>query len=302
MGDAQESRPTHVIGIGNQKGGVGKSTNTVHIATALAELGRRCLIFDLDSGRGATRHFGIESDGFLGSFEVLVGDENPESVVLATGEGDVELPPNVNLIPARRNLERLPQVLATREKWLVPHDILLGPIQKLRGKYDYIFLDTAPTFTPATLAAYKASDWFILSTMPEQFAIDGLNDALADLLSAQKRANPNLRLLGVILCANDARTRLAQTLSAYLDKTFAVPGQASVKFKTNISRSTVVGVSQREGKTIFQTHPDHKVTHEYRALAQEIEERIRAALAAPSEAHAPAESETVAARGEVANG
>ena len=79
MDNSALERKTWVIAIGNQKGGVGKTSNTVAIASALGEIGQLCLIWDLDMNQGATRHFGIPSESFLGTFEVLVGDENPET-------------------------------------------------------------------------------------------------------------------------------------------------------------------------------------------------------------------------------
>ncbi len=72
-------RATQVIAIGNQKGGVAKTTNAVHVATALGAKGLRCLIWDLDMNHGATLHFGIPSESFLGTFEVLIGEEQPRT-------------------------------------------------------------------------------------------------------------------------------------------------------------------------------------------------------------------------------
>src|SRR5436190_23553563 len=101
-GRMSEERRTKVIAVGNQKGGVGKTTNTVHIARALAEKGRQVLIIDLDMNHGATRHFGIEPEAFLGSFEMLIGAEPAENLILthADNEEGVSLPLNLDLIPA----------------------------------------------------------------------------------------------------------------------------------------------------------------------------------------------------------
>jgi chromosome partitioning protein len=267
-------RDTRVIAIGNQKGGVAKTTNAVHIATALGEIGRRCLIWDLDMNHGATLHFGIPSEGFLGTFEVLIGEEQPEDVIITNDDEDVELPENVHLIATRRNLEQIDQALVAKNKFLITQDVLIKPLDSLRGQYDYIFLDTAPNATTPTIAAYKAAEWFILSAMPDPFAIAGLNDALADIQDAQHHGNTKLRLLGMILSGVDKRTRLANTLSEYVEQIFSPDGRRSAKFRTTVSRSTVIPQTQRLGKTLFQTHPTHAVTEQYRALAREIEERL----------------------------
>jgi chromosome partitioning protein len=277
---------THVVAFGNQKGGVGKTTNTVHVAAALGEMGRRVLVIDLDMNAGATKHFGIKGEGFLGTFEVLTGAEQPMDVVLRDGEEDVRLPRNVDLISSCRKLEQIDQVLLSKNKFAPLQDILLAPIRTLRGRYDYVFLDTAPNATSPTIAAYKAADWFVLTAMPEPFAIAGLNEALMDIRDAQQHGNANLRLLGLILCAVDKRTKLANDLKTYCHEAFSPDGHTSAKFDTTISRSTVVGQTQEARKTLFQTHSKHEVTEQYRALAREFETRVRATQARNSSAGA----------------
>lgn len=273
----ENERKTRIVAVGNQKGGVGKTTNTVHIARALAELGRKVLIIDLDMNHGATRHFGVEPEAFLGSFELMVGGEEPQNLVLthADKEEGVSLPENVDLIPAARKLERIDQAVVSKSKFVTPHEVLKAPLAALRGLYDYIFLDTAPNATLPTLAAYMNADYFILSAMPDPFAIAGLNDALRDIMDAKQRGNPNLVLLGVVISGVDKRTSLANSLSDFVEQSFRIgQGDDSVKFKSTIGRSTVIPQTQKVGKTLFETHSTHKVTDEYRALAHEIEERV----------------------------
>jgi chromosome partitioning protein len=270
-------RITRVIAVGNQKGGVGKTTNTVHIARALAERGRKVLIIDLDMNHGATRHFGVEPDAFLGSFELMAGPEDPLNLVLTSvdKEEGVSLPDNVDLIPAARKLERIDQAVTAKSKFVTPHEVLRAPLNALRGHYDYIFLDTAPNATLPTLAAYMNADYFILSAMPDPFAIAGLNDALRDIMDAKERGNANLRLLGVVISGVDKRTSLANYLSEFVEQSFRIGENAqSVKFKTTIGRSTVIPQTQKVGKTLFETHSTHKITDEYRSLAEELEERL----------------------------
>ncbi len=273
----KKNRSARVIAVGNQKGGVGKTTNTVHIARALAERNRKVLIIDLDMNHGATRHFGVEPEAFLGSFEMLIGAEPAENLVLTheDNEEGVSLPENLDLIPAARKLEGIDQAVMTRSKFMTPQDVLKVPIESLRSKYDYIFLDTAPNATLPTLAAYMNADYFILSAMPDPFAIAGLNDAVRDIIDARKRGNTKLVLLGVVISAVDKRTSLANSLSDFVEKSFKGGQDAeSVKFKTSIGRSTVIPQTQKVGKTLFETHSTHKITGEYRSLAAEIETRL----------------------------
>lgn len=268
---------THVIAVGNQKGGVGKTTNTVHMARALAERGHKCLIIDLDMNHGATRHFGVEPEAFLGSFEMLAGEEPAENLILshADKEEGVILPENLDLIPAARKLEGIDQAVMAKSKFMTPHEVLKKPLDSLRGKYDFIFLDTAPNATLPTLAAYMNADYFILSAMPDPFAIAGLNDAMRDIMDARSRGNTKLVLLGVVISGVDKRTSLANALSEFVENSFRAGENAeSIKFKSSIGRSTVIPQTQKVGKTLFETHSTHKVTDEYRALAAEIEARL----------------------------
>lgn len=269
-------RQTQIIAIGNQKGGVGKTTNTVHLARALVERGRKVLVWDLDMNSGATKHFGIPTDAFMGTFEVLVGAERPVDVITTNAEEGVALPDGLHLITSRRKLEAIDETLAAKDKFMARADVLAEPIKTLHGLYDYIFLDTAPNATAPTVASYKVADWFILSAIPDPFAIDGLRDALTDIRAVQQRGNPRLRVLGVIMSAVDERTRLARSLTDYIRDTFrkSAAEEDSVRFKTIINRSTVIPVAQQEGRTLFETEPAHKVTEQYRQLAAEVEERI----------------------------
>jgi len=152
------AKKTRIIAVGNQKGGVGKSTVSTHLAAALGEMGRRCLIWDLDSNSGTTRCFNLP-ETFLGAYEVMIGDEEPQDVVISNDpvEG-IHLPRNVDVIIARRNLDSLDETLRGKNRFADGRDSLKGPLAKLEGHYDYIFLDTAPNTNPPTMAAYKAAE------------------------------------------------------------------------------------------------------------------------------------------------
>jgi chromosome partitioning protein len=232
---------------------------------------------------GATRHFGIPPETCWGTFELLTGEDDLDSIIITDRLRDVDLPKNVHLIPAGRNLEGLDGALGPDHKFF-PAGVLLDPIKELRGHYDYIFLDTAPSVLTTTLGAYMAADYFILSTTPQRFSIAGLEDAARDIQAAIRLGNAKLRVLGVVVSDVDTRTRLARLHIDLIEDLFRRgPGQRSAMFETIISRSTVIGEAQRQGKTIFQTDPAHKVTEQYRQLASELEQRLAAFAAMPLE-------------------
>lgn len=278
MEEPKTAHRARVIAVGNQKGGVGKSTLSVHLAAALGELGRQCLLWDLDMNRGATLQLGLPAEmPILGSYEILTGEEDPSEVVVRQGDIEgIDLPKNVSLIPARRNLEGIDAVLSVKYKFGNPKDILRPLVESLRGDYDYIFLDTAPNLTVPTVAAYKAADYFLLSAIPEPLAVGGLNDALADIATVRQQGNPNLRLIGVVLSAIKGRsTRIQRELIGYVQDTFDnAPDPYIRSYKAQIAETTYICESQKQGKTMFQLYPTHKVTEQFRELGREIEARL----------------------------
>lgn len=271
MESESETKRTRVIAVGNQKGGVGKSTVSTHLAAALGEMGRKCLIWDLDSNSGTTRCFNIP-ETFLGAFEVMIGDEEPEDIIITNDPTEkIVLPKNVDLIIARRNLDRLDEILRSRNRFADGRDSLRAPLEKLRGKYDYIFLDTAPNTNPPTMAAYKAAEWFIVSAIPDPLAIKGINDAMADIQAVRENGNPRLELLGVVLSCVDRRTRLAIQLSSFVHEAFPQHGGS---FHVQLSRSVAIPEAQKLGKTVLEADPTHKMAEQYRELAREVEARL----------------------------
>lgn len=267
-------RDTRVIGVGNQKGGVAKTTNAVHLAAGLAEKGRKVLVWDLDVNGGATLHLGVPRDAYLGTFHILTGQQDPRELVLTCEEEDLNLPPNLDLIPASRDLEDLESTLRSKDRFFTPHALLLEPIRLLRGLYDYIVLDTAPSTSAPTLSSYVAADYFILSVLPEKLAIEGLNDALRDLDAAQRQhLNPRLRLLGVLVSGMDQRVRLAREYSEDLRMAFRINDE-SLLFKSRISRAAAIARACEQGMTVFQNNPQHRSAAQYRAVVEEAERRI----------------------------
>lgn len=273
-----DSLPTHVVAFGNQKGGVTKTSTVVNLAAALSERGKRVLVFDLDVNCGSTRLFGVPLGvNVYGTFEVMLGEEKPEDVVIRAGDLEtLNLPENVHLIAAHTRLEGIEAALADKigpfEK---PWEALRKPIASLKGQYDFVFLDTSPSMTLPTKAAYVAAQYFVLTAVPERLAIEGLVNAIKYIEHARSSGNPQLRLMGVVMNQVPGRaTRLSNALMDEVDNTFGRGDPLMRRYETSINASTIVPTVQQTGTTLFEAAPDHKVTQQYRELAEEFEKRF----------------------------
>ncbi len=257
-------RPGLVIAVGNQKGGVGKSTNTVHLAAALGEKGYTSLIIDLDPSAGSTKHLGIPPESFAGTLELLTTEETPETLAVTE-----KLPKGVSLIPARAELAELDHLLS---KFVDRTRVLDRALALARPAYDFIFLDTPPNpGAITTVAAYSSAEWFLLSAFPHPLAVGGLNEALKGMIDVSARRNPTLVVLCVVVTAVDARSNLWREVEDVVNR--ALPGRS---FQTKISQAIEVAKCSGRGKTLLQMkgHDKHPVAIQYRALASEIEERV----------------------------
>lgn len=254
-----------VIAVGNQKGGTGKTTNSVHLAAALGLCGYKCLIIDLDPAAGATRHLGVPENSFAGSLELLTTDETVQTLAVTDG-----MPKGVHLVPSRPQLSELDVVLS---KFVDRTRILERPLALARQVYDFVFLDTPPSAAAiTTVAAYASSEWFLLSAFPHPLSLGGLTEAFKDIADVREKRNPALEVLGIIFTNVDGRaTRLKADLDAVVNE--AMPGR---RFNTVISQAVVIPMLSGKGKTLFQV-PKHEripVARQYKQLAAEVEYRV----------------------------
>lgn len=255
-----------VIAVGNQKGGVGKTTNTVHIAAALGVRGFRCLVMDLDPAAGATKHLGVQVNSFAGTLELLTSDETIENLAVTDN-----MPEGVDLMPSRPQLSEVDNLLS---KYVDRTKVLDRPIAEARKSYDFVFLDTGPSaaFT-TTVAAYSAAEWFLLSAFPHPLSLGGLTEAFNDIADVRKHRNADLEVLGVVFTNVDGRaTRLRADLERVVNE--ALPGR---RFDTYISQAIALPKASGEGVTLFQMpgYEDVSVAQQYMRLAAELEHRVR---------------------------
>ncbi|MEK6703185.1 MAG: ParA family protein [Planctomycetota bacterium] len=253
------------IAVGNQKGGVGKTTVAVHLAAALAMRGHTSLLMDLDPSAGSTKHLGVPENAYAGALELLTSDEPVESLVVTEG-----LPERMHLLPARPQLADLDSMLS---KFVDRTRVLDRALTLARHMYDFIILDTPPSAGAiTTVAAYSAAEWFLLSAFPHPLSLAGLSEACHDIADVRARRNPELEVLGVVFTNVDGRThRLRGQLDDLVQS--LMPGR---RFRTAVSQAVVVPTMSGLGKTVFD-HEDADrlfVARQFRRLADEVEHRV----------------------------
>lgn len=267
---------TRVIGVGMQKGGVGKTTNAVHLAVALARMGRRCLLWDLDENCGATKLLKVETEGLATTVGVLTGEVAPEEAVIA-GDQIPGLGEGADFIAAGRSLAMLDAKLGERDRFFNANDCLKAPLAAMRalGRWDYVILDTGPTASTPTRAAYMAADYFILSVMAETMGLAGLGDALEDLANVRRPGrNAGLELLGVVVCGMDRRRNLAKGWEEQIGSKLRGKRGEALKFGATIGRYAAVDSAAHQAKTVFDSEPGHPVAAQFAKWAREVEARV----------------------------
>lgn len=268
---------TTTVAVTNHKGGVGKTTVAVHLSCALAELGHRVLIVDLDSSAGATRHFGLPIN-LAGAAEVLVG-ERAAGDVIHSFKTEPLLPAGVDLLAGSVALSTLEQRLARRQAEAVdqythPWEAMREPMRELRGAgiWDWIVLDTGPGRPIGTTVAYLVADLVLAVVCPESPSLDALSQALAQVEAVRKRAdlNPELCFLGAVLSRVDHRQRLDREYRGLFDRFLAERGYPAGMLATELPVAQAFKNAWHAGRPLFAHREEHR-----RASAREALEAVR---------------------------
>jgi chromosome partitioning protein len=258
-----------VLAIANQKGGVGKTTTSVNLACALARLGRRVLLVDLDPQGNATMGSGVDKRTLAESvYQVLIGDATVgEAIVSAPSAGYWLLPANRELAGAELDLVELQaRELRLREA--------LGSIDP---QYDEIIIDCPPSLSLLTLNGFCAARYVIIPMQCEYYALEGLSDLVNTVRKVHANFNRDLAILGLLRVMFDPRMALSQQVSRQLEGHFG-----DKVFRTLVPRNVRLAEAPSHGVPGLIYDPQSKGAQAYLAFGQELLERLKGSSAEPS--------------------
>ncbi len=250
-----------VIAFANQKGGVGKTTSAIHLAAAVALLGHRVLLCDLDPQGNVASGLGIKKSSVRqGSYDALIGRCGIADAAIAT---EVD---RLSVLPSTLDLVGAENELAGEERRNL---FLRDALESVRDDYDYIFIDCPPSLGLLTLNALFAANAVLVPMTCDFYAMEGLSQLHISLKKIRAHSENPPELLGILLTMVNPRYALTREVTAELRAHYG-----DRVMKTAISRSVRLAEAPGFGKPVFFTDKNGKSAAEYMAAAKELLLRI----------------------------
>ncbi len=264
---------TRRISVSNQKGGVGKTTTTVNLATSLAAVGKKVLVIDLDPQGNASTGFGIDrSVRGKGSYEVLFGECTVEEAALASKV------PNLSVITSSIHLSGAEIELIDTEN---REFRLKTALETTPAEYDYVIFDCPPSLNLLTLNALVASDGVLVPMQCEFYALEGLSHLVNTIERVKNAFNPQLELQGIVMTMFDRRNQLSRQVADNVREHFG-----DLVYETMIPRNVRVSEAPSHGLPAIVYDMHCAGSQAYLHLAREVLKREKQKQAAAAAADA----------------
>lgn len=245
---------TTTIAFANQKGGVAKTTTVASIGAALAEIGQRVLLVDLDPQGSLTFSLGIDPEDLdLSIAEVLLGENPVTDAVVITDEG-------LHLVPSAIGLAQTEENLVSKTG---REQRLRVALDKIAEDYDWILVDCPPTLGVLTIGALSAADEVIIPLQAETLSHRGVGQLLDTIHDVRRFVNPELRIRGVLPTMYDGRTSHARAVLAAIGDTYELE-----VLEPAIPKTIRFAEAPAIGRTILSTAKNHKGAEAYREIAR----------------------------------
>ncbi len=248
-----------IIAVLNQKGGVGKTTSVINLASYLGKSGNRVTVVDFDPQGNATSGLGIDKEGLSSTiYDIVI---NKDSLIDALVETRFE---NISILPTNQQLAGAEVELAATEN----REFKLQEALK-DHETDFVLIDCPPSLGLLTINALVAADYVLIPVQSEYYALEGLSQLITVIQRVRESLNQELKILGVVLTMADSRTSLADQVEAEVRKHFT-----DLVFKTVIPRNVRLAEAPSHGRPISEHDKWSKGAKAYKNLSKEMLNRV----------------------------
>jgi chromosome partitioning protein len=257
------TKTTRILSVANQKGGVGKTTTAVNLGTALAAVGRKVLIVDLDPQANATTGLGlVHGEAELTSYDVVIDDVRLEEAIVRT------LVPGLWIVPTSVHLSAAEiELVGVEDREYVLRDKIVGHVDD----FDYVLIDCPPALGLLTINALVACDAVLVPLQCEYYALEGMSHLVRTIERVRGNLNPRLELQGVVLTMFDRRNNLCDMVAEDVRDVFG-----DKVYQTVIPRNVRVSEAPSHGKPVLLYDLNCAGSQAYAHLASEVLKRERA--------------------------